>query len=53
MGDLEAELGGEPLGNQGAVARLRVALDAEERRRPGRELGGDRTEIDRVEDLPH
>jgi hypothetical protein len=29
--DGDTELLGEPVGDQGAVARLRVALDAEER----------------------
>src|SRR5215210_9424368 len=50
--DLHAVLLGEPLRDERAVARLRVALDAEERRRPvGRQLFDQRAEVGAVEHL--
>jgi hypothetical protein len=43
---------GEPLRNEGAVARARVGLDAEERRcAVGRQLGNERVEVGGLEDL--
>ena len=43
----------QPLGDERAVARLGIALDAEERRRRvDGHLGDDRREVDMIEDLP-
>jgi hypothetical protein len=50
--DLEAVLAAQALCDEGAVARLRIALDAEERRRAPPDPADDRVEVDAVEDLP-
>jgi hypothetical protein len=55
--DRQAVLGAQALGHKRAVARLRIALDAEQSgRRVARELGHERAdverdEVERVEDL--
>ncbi len=53
MLDADAVVACEPLGDERAVARRRVALDAEERRDAlGRQRGRDGVEVGAVEDLP-